>query len=68
LVEHKIKLEKSVKIILGVFAVGVFLTAFAPVFDVREASARFIDIGQQKYPVHIGCLKGCKQLLVNQYS
>ena len=36
-VEHKIKLEKSVKIILGVLAVGVFLNAFAPVFDVREA-------------------------------
>ena len=38
-VEHKIKLEKSVKIILGVLAFGVFLNAFAPVFDVREASA-----------------------------
>ena len=36
-VEHKIKLEKSVKIILGVLAVGVFLNAFAPVFDVRKA-------------------------------
>jgi hypothetical protein len=38
-VEHEIKLEKSVKIILGVLALGVFLNAFAPVFDVREASA-----------------------------
>ena len=36
-IEHKVKLEKSVKIILGVLAVGVFLNAFAPVFDVREA-------------------------------
>ncbi len=38
-VEHKIKLEKSVKIILGVLALGVLLNAFAPVFDVREAFA-----------------------------
>ena len=34
-VEHEIKLEKSVKIILGVLALGVLLNAFAPVFDVR---------------------------------
>ena len=38
-VEHEIKLEKSVKIILGVLAFGVFLNAFAPVFSVREALA-----------------------------
>ena len=58
-VEHKIKLEKSVKIILGVLAFGVFLNAFAPAFSVREAFAEFIDMGQKKYPVHIVCLKGC---------
>ena len=38
-VEHKIKLEKSVKIILGVLAFGVFLDVFAPAFSVREAFA-----------------------------
>ena len=38
-IEHKIKLEKSVKIILGVLAFGVFLNAFAPAFDVRKAFA-----------------------------
>ena len=38
-IEHEIKLEKSVKIILGVLAFGVFLNAFAPVFDVRKAFA-----------------------------
>ena len=27
-IKHEIKLEKSVKIILGIFAVGVFLNAF----------------------------------------
>ena len=38
-VEHEIKLEKSVKVILGVLAFGVFLNAFAPAFDVRKAFA-----------------------------
>ena len=38
-VEHKIKLEKSVKVILGVLALGVLLNAFAPAFSVREAFA-----------------------------
>ena len=56
-IEHKIKLEKSVKIILGVLAFGVFLNAFAPAFDVREAFAGrsisvFVD-GQ------LGCSFGC---------
>ena len=54
-VEHKIKLEKSVIIILGVLAFGVFLNAFAPVFDVRKAFA----IGESFDPVHIVCDKGC---------
>ena len=36
-VEYEVKLEKSVKVILAVFAVGVFLNAFSPVFDVRKA-------------------------------
>jgi hypothetical protein len=38
-VEHEIKLEKSVKVILGVLALGVLLNAFAPAFSVREAFA-----------------------------
>ena len=42
-VEHEIKLEKSVKIILGVLALGVLLNAFAPVFDVTKAFAESID-------------------------
>ena len=56
-VEHEIKLEKSVKVILGVLAFGVFLNAFAPAFDVREAFA----IGESMYsPVHIVCDVGCR--------
>ena len=57
-VEHKIKLEKSVKIILGVLAFGVFLNAFAPVFDVRNAfadRARLKERGSSTHPVHIIC-------------
>jgi len=60
-VEHEIKLEKSVKIILGVLAFGVFLNAFAPAFSVREAFAdRFTSsLGGDRFPVHIVCESGC---------
>jgi len=58
-IEHKVKLEKSVKIILGVLAVGVFLNAFAPAFDVRKAFAQIGMIGSIHNPVHIICKKGC---------
>jgi hypothetical protein len=54
-VEHEIKLEKSVKIILGVLALGVLLNAFAPAFDVKKAFA----IGESYSPVHIKCVSGC---------
>ena len=65
-IEHEIKLEKSVKIILGVLAFGVFLNAFAPVLDVREAFANFQTdykfgqlLGGEKFPVRIICDRGC---------
>lgn len=38
-IKHEIKLQKSVIIILGVLAVGVFANAFAPVFSVKDAKA-----------------------------
>jgi hypothetical protein len=62
-VEHKIKLEKSVKIILGVLAFGVFLNAFAPAFSVREAYAQFpshitVSAGSQGF--HVWCSVGCQ--------
>ena len=62
-VEHEIKLEKSVKVILGVLALGVLLNAFAPVLDVKEAFAR----GEQKVRVTnfptiqmVDCFGGCR--------
>lgn len=57
-VEHEIKLEKSVKVILGVLALGVLLNAFAPVFDVREAFAS-IKMRHNFNPVDIKCMSGC---------
>tara|TARA_Y100000389_G_C17170298_1_gene368778 strand:+ start:345 stop:533 length:189 start_codon:yes stop_codon:yes gene_type:complete len=46
-VTYEIKLEKSVKIILGIFAVGVFLNAFATpigqeLFGINEALADYM--------------------------
>ena len=62
-IEHEIKLEKSVKIILGVLAFGVFLNAFAPVFDVRKAFALdaydTINVSPSG-TFRILCIGGCK--------
>ena len=61
-VEHKIKLEKSVKIILAVLAVGVFLNAFAPAFSVKEAFAQFpssITVDGGSNGLEIWCSAGC---------
>ena len=43
-VKHEIRLERSVKIILGVFALGIFLNAFATpigqeLFSIKDANA-----------------------------
>ena len=55
-VEHEIKLQKSVKIILG-----VLLNAFAPVFDVRDAFAElgYGDTINMSLSGIIGCDFGC---------
>ena len=49
-VKHEIKLERSVKIILGVFALGIFLNAFATpiaqeMFGIKDALADYISGG-----------------------
>ena len=46
-ITYEIKLEKSVKIILGIFAVGVFLNAFSTpigqeLFGIKEALADYV--------------------------
>ena len=64
MVKHEIKLEKSVKIILGVLALGVLLNAFAPAFSVREAFAE-LGYGDRLNVTVVGtvpiyCEAGCK--------
>ena len=38
-VVYEIRLEKSVKVILGAFALGIMLNAVAPDFPIKEALA-----------------------------
>ena len=39
-IEHEIKLQKSVIVILAVLAIGVCANAFAPVFSIKDALAQ----------------------------
>ena len=62
-VKHEIKLERSVKIILAIFALGVFLNAFSSqisqeMFGIKEAKA---ELGNSRHnPVYIDCISGCR--------
>ena len=38
-ITHEVKLEKSVKIIIGIFAIGVFLNVFSPLLETKSALA-----------------------------
>ena len=38
-ITHEVKLEKSVKILLGIFAIGVFLNVFSPLLETKSALA-----------------------------
>jgi hypothetical protein len=62
-INHEIKLQKSVIVNLGIFAVGVCGIAFSPVFTVSDAVA---DHGfnahnglTSRTPIYFGCVKGC---------
>ena len=44
-IEHEIKLEKSLKIILAVFAFGILVHAFQPTFGIKEALAEWSNDG-----------------------
>ena len=62
-VKHEIKLERSVKIILGIFAVGIFLNAFASpiskeLFGIKDAQA---SKGTIHDPIHIYCVNSTCQ-------
>ena len=54
-IKHEIKLQKSVIVILGILAVGVFANAFAPVFSVKNAMA--LDNNSTLYIKHSGFIR-----------
>jgi len=58
-IEHEIKLQKPVIVILAVLAIGVCANALAPVFDVKEASALLMG-SQPTAPIYIKCVGGCR--------
>ena len=58
-ITHEIKLEKSVKIIIGIFAIGVFLNVFSPLLETKSAIAEWDSRrGSASSPVWINC-SGC---------
>ena len=63
-VKHEIKLERSVKIILGVLALGIFLNVFATpiaqeLFSIKAAwGAGLYSAGTMMDPIYIQC-SGC---------
>ena len=57
-ITHEVKLEKSVKIIIGIFAIGVFLNVFSPLLETKSALARIQD-NVPHDPFYIVCVKGC---------
>ena len=59
-ITYEIKLEKSVKIIIGIFAIGVFLNVFSPLLETKSAIAEWDrNVGSSRsYPVYIEC-DGC---------
>jgi hypothetical protein len=60
-IKHEIKLQKSVIVILGILAVGIFANAFAPVFSVKDALAQlsYGDKIQVRLSGSVGCAYGC---------
>ena len=60
-ITHEVKLEKSVKIIIGIFAIGVFLNVFSPLLETTTALAEWNHLQgtSSSRPVYIDCY-GCK--------
>ncbi len=59
-ITHEIKLEKSVKILIGIFAIGVFLNIFSPLLETKSALAEWNSrVGDSSSrPFYIRC-SGC---------
>ena len=55
-IKHEIKLQKSVIVILGILAVGVFLNAFAPAFSIKDALAGSSHLSGT---LTVNCSYGC---------
>ena len=53
-IKHEIKLQKSVIVILGILAIGIFANAFEPAFGIKEALAELHD-GSTLYINCTGC-------------
>ena len=62
-ITHEIKLEKSVKIIIGIFAIGVFLNVFSPLLETKSALAE-LSGSETFYLKHSGKIRciGCNWL------
>ena len=61
-ITHEIKLEKSVKIIIGIFAIGVFLNVFSPLLETKNALAEYVTFSEPitvSLSGSIGCDFGC---------
>jgi hypothetical protein len=52
-ITHEIKLEKSVKIIIGIFAIGVFLNVFSPLLETKTALAELYGSDLDKIEVQL---------------
>ena len=61
-ITHEIKLEKSVKIIIGIFAIGVFLNVFSPLLETKTALADRENFTTNYDPLYIECVRGCRWL------
>ena len=58
-ITQEVKLEKSVKIIIGIFAIGVFLNVFSPLLETKSAIAEFTHYkNTSASPIYIKC-DGC---------
>ena len=58
-ITHEVKLEKSVKIIIGIFAIGVFLNVFSPLLETKSALAELYGGDKIKVEMEYRCRYGC---------